>query len=355
MEELQLTLTTQRIDQRNYGVMLSNWRVGQMLNALVVDTRPNGGVLLSVAGKQFVATTDLPVQAGTRMTLEVKQLGQEVVLRQVQDAAMQRADASARAAETTVALSSSRPAALLAQLAAQPGRFGSPDLQEVARELLGRALRGESMRPGDIRKALRQSGLFTEADLAAGDNKQAQQSTKTSLSQLQAMALALAEEADETSAEWRVLRQLADKAGGLLNGIANNQLASLPSEEGGSRWVFTLPVQLRDQFHDVRMEIEREPNSAEDEEDTWRARLSVDLPALGAVDIRVQMVKGAISVNFHCDSDRSSRVLSGAMNRLEQRLVQRELRVDRLTAEADATEVADVLPRPSSGNLDVEA
>ena len=85
MEELQLTLTPARVDQRNYGVQLSNWRVGQQLNALVVDTRPNGGLLLSVAGKTFTVSSDLPVQPGTRMALEVKQVGQDIVLQRVND------------------------------------------------------------------------------------------------------------------------------------------------------------------------------------------------------------------------------------------------------------------------------
>ena len=50
MEELQLTLTPARVDQRNFGLMLSNWRVGQVINALVVDRMPSGGMLLSAGG-----------------------------------------------------------------------------------------------------------------------------------------------------------------------------------------------------------------------------------------------------------------------------------------------------------------
>ena len=80
MEELQLTLTPARVDQKNFGIQLANWRVGQQLTALVVDTRPNGGLVLSVAGKTFLASSDLPVQPGTRMAMEVKQAGAELVL-----------------------------------------------------------------------------------------------------------------------------------------------------------------------------------------------------------------------------------------------------------------------------------
>ena len=61
MEELQLTLTPARVDQRNFGVMLSNWRVGQVINALVVDRMPSGNVLLNAGGREFVTPLDLPV------------------------------------------------------------------------------------------------------------------------------------------------------------------------------------------------------------------------------------------------------------------------------------------------------
>ena len=49
MEELQLTLTPARVDQRNFGLMLSNWRVGQVINALVVDRMPSGGIVSTAA------------------------------------------------------------------------------------------------------------------------------------------------------------------------------------------------------------------------------------------------------------------------------------------------------------------
>ena len=74
MEELQLTLTPARVDQRNFGVMLSNWRVGQVINALVVDRMPSGNVLLNAGGREFVTPLDLPVQPGTRLQLEVQQV-----------------------------------------------------------------------------------------------------------------------------------------------------------------------------------------------------------------------------------------------------------------------------------------
>ena len=336
MEELQLTLTPARVDQRNYGVQLSNWRVGQQLNALVVDTRPNGGLLLSVAGKTFTVSSDLPVQPGTRMALEVKQVGQDVVLQRVNDGAPPRADAGSRAAQTTMELSSARPSALLNQLSAQPARFGSPELQEIARELRGRALKAEGLTPGAIQRGLRDSGLFTEADLLAGRVGRARQSGKTSLSQLQTVALALADDLDDDVAEVRVLQQMVDRSAALLNGIAQQQLASLPQDDGLQRWVFTLPVQLNDSFNDVRVEFERPPRQVE-QEDSWRASLTFDFPEMGSVTVRMQLKGSAVSVAFDCDNPATAARLNHNLVTLEGQLAARNLSAAGLAANATGT------------------
>ena len=40
MEELQLALTSARVDQRNFGLLTNNWQVGQTLTALVTNQLP---------------------------------------------------------------------------------------------------------------------------------------------------------------------------------------------------------------------------------------------------------------------------------------------------------------------------
>ena len=77
-----------------------------MLTALVVDRMPNGSALLSIGGRQFVATTDIPVQPGSRIQLEVQMLTPNLVLKV--------------AGETTQAGASSQPAPVAQPLAANP-------------------------------------------------------------------------------------------------------------------------------------------------------------------------------------------------------------------------------------------
>jgi hypothetical protein len=81
LEELQLTLTPSRVDQRNHGIMLSNWRVGQTLNALVSDRMPSGGLLLKIGSQSFITSLDVPIQPGSRIKLEIQQIVPRLVLR----------------------------------------------------------------------------------------------------------------------------------------------------------------------------------------------------------------------------------------------------------------------------------
>ncbi|MEM6484761.1 MAG: flagellar hook-length control protein FliK [Pseudomonadota bacterium] len=74
MEELQLALTTSRTDQRNFGLWINNWQVGQALNALVADRLPSGDLLLRIDGRTLTARSDIAAQPGARLQLEVKQL-----------------------------------------------------------------------------------------------------------------------------------------------------------------------------------------------------------------------------------------------------------------------------------------
>ncbi|MEZ5480928.1 MAG: hypothetical protein R3E73_01785 [Porticoccaceae bacterium] len=74
MEELQLALTATRVEQKNFGLWLKSWQVGQVLQALVTDKSPAGNLVLRIGGHQITATADIPVQKGAVLMLEVQGL-----------------------------------------------------------------------------------------------------------------------------------------------------------------------------------------------------------------------------------------------------------------------------------------
>ncbi len=74
MQDLQLALSPGRVEQRNFGLWLNSWQVGKVLQALVVDQAPSGQLLLRLGAHRVTATTDLPVQKGATLKLEVTAL-----------------------------------------------------------------------------------------------------------------------------------------------------------------------------------------------------------------------------------------------------------------------------------------
>lgn len=356
MEDLQLSLTPGRLDQRNFGVMLSNWRVGQVLNALVVNSYPDGRLLLSVGGKQLVTSSDIPIQPGTQLKLEVKQVGDELVLRQVADRVAAEQLTGGRSAGAVQTPHSSGMSPLLGQLSAL-GNLGSAELNALARGLLGRALKGERLSAEDLKRAVQQSGVFTEARLATGQTAAAASTPKGQLAALQQLALAMASNIETDGPEFSQLALLAERAGATLNGIVNQQLASVPVDDGPPRWVVSLPLSLAGQFHELRLIIERDDASANEHEAApWRVTVHLDLPSLGGIDVTVMLAGERVKVDFNCEQPATSRWLNRAFGGLTERLERQQLTVERIDVSTSdsATSSASNLERPGSG-IEVQA
>ena len=81
MEELQISLTPARVEQKNFGLWLRTPQVGQVFNAVVADRLPSGEMVLKVGSERVTASTDIPLQPGARLLLEVKQVQPSITFR----------------------------------------------------------------------------------------------------------------------------------------------------------------------------------------------------------------------------------------------------------------------------------
>jgi hypothetical protein len=75
-----------------------------------------------------------------------------------------------------------------------------------------------------------------------------------------------------------------------------HQLASLPDEAGGSRWMFELPVATPHGPASAQFAIERDPPEEAGGQagptQTWRARFALDLPPLGPIHAHLRLKDG---------------------------------------------------------------
>jgi len=147
-------------------------QVGQLLQATVLENSA-GKLLLSVGHRQLSSETSLPFKPGQVLSLEVRSLGEQPVLKVL--AALQASAASATAAAVRTLLPRYGPSTpLLASLArldqAPPGSLPAPlaaAVRAVLRELPDRALLSTAQ---GVKNAVERSGTFLEHRLASAGN-----------------------------------------------------------------------------------------------------------------------------------------------------------------------------------------
>ena len=377
MEELQLTLTPSRVDQRNFGVMLSNWRVGQVLNALVVDRMPSGNVLLNVGGREFVTPLDLPVQAGTRLHLEVQQVQPQVTLKVLTNARegtpSQLTQPTTQVSQQSLLSSSTafsvdaKPSPLssllvaLATPSAQPALRAlisqAPALASLISALSSQSLQATALSGGALAAAVGRSGLFNEANLAVDRSSRASSSSKTQLAQLQKLIgeLPITNLNTEVRASLSTLSDLTNAA---LANLTHQQLISMPQDMGSQRWCFGIPLAYEGNLVDLNMVIERDEKNGEldSAEALWRVDLSLTLPEIGPLRVLVTMRGREVSVVFNSDSSQVRGLVDASFGQLKERMILNDFRVTSITSQA-MTEVptAQKDASQSSGGFKVRA
>ncbi|MEM7691915.1 MAG: flagellar hook-length control protein FliK [Pseudomonadota bacterium] len=348
MEELQLALTTARVDQRNFGLWINNWQIGQVLNALVSNQLPSGDLVLRVGGQQITATTDIPIQQGTNLMLEVKQLQPVPTLRVLNPVA----NASPASVGGTLQLLPSSGASLSSpplgsvvqnvQVLASALTTLSPVLSESLGQLFRSAPRADRIAtPQGLASAIQDSGLLFEAKVARapGANSPAINSDlKASVFRALAHAngaLSKAEAVSLPPADIEALMEMRRELESGLGRISVNQLASqsAPEAQSGTRvWQFDIPVQLASQFHNLAVRIEQENGSegrahseVDAEEERWKVELALALPALGAVDLRINLVGNSVELRLAAERSEVREAMSSRLQELDRSLASRGL------------------------------
>lgn len=348
MEEAQLALTTARADQRNFGLWLKNWQIGQTLNALVAAQRPSGELVLRVAGQQLTATADIPVQPGTQLLLEVKQLRPLPLLRILQSvppaaaAPAQDASPALRQAASAAEASAATAARQLAPLAASAVPAAVHDAVLGFLRLLPRAERLATAE--GLRAAVAASGTFAEAHLRAAVDgaatDEAMAPARDRKLQAQRLLAALAQPAAGAPGDGEASAPLLEARGQLeklLGALQLNQLASLPSEAGAPRsWRLDLPFFLDGDYRDGQLTIrEDDPGDGGAGDVTgaaWSAELRLDLARLGLLVARINLAGGQVRVAFEAPAPRAQAALGAGFEDLRRALESRGLAVGALDA-----------------------
>ena len=336
MEELQLTLTPTRVDQRSQGIMFSNWRVGQTLSALVSDRMPNGGLLLSVGSQSFVTSRDIPVQPGSRIQLEVQQTEPKLLLRLISHP---RSTEVHPTPENFV--NGTSPYAAKAGARSLIGVFNNimqarfpglaASVPEMKALLVNNFLTPNYIDAKAIQAALVSSGIFTEALWLSNRPYLGAKSTKTILMDLRRRVVSAIESLTLSPTERAALARLLGSIDSYITSITYQQMASLPEDSERPRWLATLPLQLGDEICEIDVEIERRPRQKSDDIDQWRFKFSITLESLGPVTVFVELQNNRLRIDFQVSASVSG-PLNESLPLLRNGLIASGLQPDQLSS-----------------------
>ena len=243
-------MLTPRVDQRNFGVMLSNWRVVS-INALVVDRMPSGNVLLNADGQEFVTPLDLPVQPGTRLQLEVQQVTLiGVTFGGVREERLTIWRGVVKPTQRGGGLVSLRRSVAASQptcsaLATQPNLralVNQTCTVIMTSALASQVLQSSTLSAGLLSQAVAHGPV---AGSLAGRSGSLRTNTKTQLIQLQR---SIAEIVETVWAPKRSGVRNLDLTNAALANLNQQQLISMPQENAGQRWAFNLPLEWQVQL-----------------------------------------------------------------------------------------------------------
>ncbi|MEM9758523.1 MAG: flagellar hook-length control protein FliK [Pseudomonadota bacterium] len=373
MEELQLALTSSRVDQRNFGLWINNWQVGQSLNALVTNQLPSGELVLRVGGQQVTATSDIPIQQGAQLLLEVKQLQPVPTLRVL---AAPESVVAAAGNNATVRLmpglgseAATIPAASLMQsLQTSPGTQAMPaPVAASIDELLRLSTRPERLAtPDGLARAVRDSGVFLEAKLAgANDPGRAATARDIKAGVLRTLAQANSalggiEQATMNAADAESLAELKRELEATLGRLNLNQIASQGSEGQQRSWQLEVPVQYGNAFHTLGIQIERDGGGAEqreanDDEAPWRVKLDLEPGSLGAIELDLRLDETQLRLDIAAARPETRRLLDAALGLLDSALASRGLNLAAGPAREMPADTGNEPVREPRGTLDLRA
>ena len=375
MEELQISLTPARVDQRNFGLWLRTPQVGQVLNAVVADKLPSGEMVLKVGAERVTASTDIPLQPGSRLLLEVKQVQPQITFRVLSAGgapyvaapdAMTEAIKLQRQAGTTQV-----PKDGLAQLFSLLRALGGGSLQAlgldraIVKQLQGGVKSSDELtKPDALIKAIQGNGTFHESLLAHGAGSMAGLAADDLKGQIMRAVFrvrANLEDSDKLGLQADQVGLLETLRSALESGlkiITDNQLGSVPAEQTQlpQQWCFDIPFRFGEEVYSIGIQIfEDGAHSAAGEgalSKTWAAHISLNMPGLGATEITVKLAGDKVSVDLTGSEQETLALFLRSQQSLTAGLESRGLKLDRLNVVHDQSLSRHVSNAPA---LDVRA
>lgn len=385
---------------------LTAWRVGQLLDAVVTRITTVGTATLNVNNISIDVHSELPLTLGSRLALEIAQIGPRIILRILTPLPPKDAVAEAlrvlapRQSElapvlTELAriihpplLTGAAPAHIAASLAAALAA-APPELRELAKTLIERIRTpAQTTTAEGLKQAMNNAGPFFEHQLATAANPAAtawvfKHDLKAGLLQLAAYLKTMMPQATlpggaptpppplaarspsptaqpvTLAVNTAPLEILAKETDAALARITTQQLLSIPEHRSDApQWIFDLPVRSGDRVDIFHLHVFREKHPRDPKQPpAWCVRLSFDLATLGKVGALVTLFASTVSVAIWAQQEVTARLFTHHLTALRNELQTAGIAISHLHCECgDAPFTPDApLKQKRSGLIDERA
>ena len=305
--------------RREIPSLLQHLKVGQNLQARVVEQVRPGLLKLQIANELLLARSQVSAKTGTALRLEVIKglpLPELRIIRQP-TAQEQRRETVRTAMPRQLPPREIREGlkALQPQLSiAKSGEL----VQQADRILRSAGIPLRQISAGRIQQALSNSGILHESRLANG---LAIPSTDQKVQLLQLLTLIRPDLKLEGRSPRPTPEQISPQAGttasagdglisrlirlieGSITRIQLQQAAALPQEDNlRQAWQIDLPIHLSDETNDAMLRIEREAAGGEDGQGaSWAVNLAFDFDTIGRLQCRIALLDDRVSATFWCE------------------------------------------------------
>ncbi|MFL6575055.1 MAG: flagellar hook-length control protein FliK [Povalibacter sp.] len=363
---------------QNPAALLSDWRVGAILQATAVRDSRNGQLWLQIGDLRYPARlasgdTEGPSD-GERLTVRVLRNSPVLALEALSSETTAGTDDATSDALRRYLPRQASPAPLLSNLAwiangkADAQSQSLPPAVTQAASKLWQALPDalSLTDPASLKSAIAKSGAFLESTLATGDRRAiAAMATQDLKALLLNFARVLRDHGarpaaamSETSGHSPVplsngplsalppapatlavldtanqqLNELARQTDGALARMTTLQVGSAPQDTPVQTMLLELPMRQGERTSIVRMRIEQDRSRKHDPSaaDTWSIEAAMDLGAVGALHARVGLQGHRLSVQLRAESAAVVETLAARAPELESLLRESGLDIDRV-------------------------
>lgn len=389
---------------------LSAWHVGQHLDAVVTRITNVGTATINVNNTSIDIHTELALTAGSKLLLEVVQIGSSIALRVLpppvpKDAiaealrvlAPRQSDLApvltelAKIAQPALNLSPAATAAISAALAT-----ATPELRELAKSVIERLRTpAQTATPDGLKQAIKNAGPFFEHQLATASgtpdaNLVFDHDLKAGLLQLVSYLKAFLPQLAPANAAAGIplslsgagaahpqaplhagqleaqlaqnaipLATLAKEVDAALARITTQQLLSLPERSADApQWIFDLPLRSGERIDVFHLHIFREKHPRDAQQPpAWCVRLTFDLISLGKVNALMTLFANTVSVSLWAQQPATARLFDQHLAALRNELQTAGVAISRLHCECGDSPFSPdaALKQKRSGLIDERA